>query len=235
VVKETVVVEVTAEVTHAPTRAAPTQEPGAEPTPFPPTLVSPGVVVQRELDKLVPGLIAYNPPTRMTVDEPERVEVRVSMDVSAPITAALKGVGAPTVESIPVSYWMKVRLVGDTFDILALSSEEQVVPDRGFAEWDWNVTPTKSGQRMLSLIVTALVKAQGAEGTKDLPIIEREIHVDVTAGSMFGAFFRDNRGWVYPAVLVPLAAALVRWLWQRQQKRKQPAGPGTGGEAVERR
>jgi hypothetical protein len=203
-----------------------------EPTqPSPPTPSSPGVVVQQELERLASGLIVYNPPAEMTVDKPERVEARISMDVTAPITTGLKGSGTPVVESISVGYFMKVRLVGDAFDIVALSSEEQIVPAQGFSEWAWDVTPTESGTRNLCLVVTALVKAPNAEGKKDLPIIERQIRVHVNPGFVVSSFFKDNRAWIFTAVLVPLLAALGRWMWQRQKSNQQPGDPDLGGDA----
>jgi hypothetical protein len=84
----------------------------------------------------------------------------------------------------------------------------------------------------LSLIVTALVKAPDAEGEKDLPIIERQIHVKVNPGYSLYAFLRENRAWIYPSVLVPVVAALGRWFWQRRQRRKQPGDPGAGADAA---
>jgi len=220
-VVETIIETVEVEVTVPP-----------EPTePSPPTPSSPGVVVQQELERLASGRIVYNPPTEMTVDETERVEVRISMDSAAPLTTGLKGSGEPVVESIPVAYFMKVRLVGDTFDIVALSSEEQIVPAQGFTEWAWDVTPTESGTRNLSLVVTALVKAPDAEGEKDLPIIERQVRIHVNPGFMVSSFFRDNRAWIFTAVLVPLLVAIGRWLWQRQQRRQQSADPDAGEDA----
>jgi hypothetical protein len=217
----------------APGAPAPTEAPAAYPTePAPPTPSSPGAVVQKELARLAAGLIAYNPPTEMTVDKTERVEVRISTDMAAPLTTGLKGSGTPTVESIHVSCFMRVRLVGESFEIVAFSSEEQIVPAQGYTEWAWDVTPTESGERTLCLIVTALVKAPDAEGEKDLPIIERQIHVQVNPGYVFSSFVSDNRGWIYTAVLVPLVAAFGRWLWQRQQRRKQPGDPGAGEDAT---
>ncbi len=230
-VEKTVVetVEVEKEVSRVVTAAAPT--PG--PTDAPPTPLSPGVVVQNELERLAPGRITYNPPEEMTVDHAERVEARISMDTAAALTEGLKGAGTPVVESIPVSYFMKVRLVGETFTIVALSSEEQIVPAQGFAEWAWDVTPTESGTRNLCLVVTALVKASTAEGTKDLPIIERQIHVRVNPGYMLSSFFRDNRAWIFTAVLLPLVAAGGRWLWKRQQGRTGAEDPDAGSDAAQ--
>jgi hypothetical protein len=187
--------------------------------------------VQKELERLSEGLIAYNPPTEMTVDKTERVEVRISMDMAASMTTGLKGRGTPVVEPIHASCFMKVRLVGEAFDIVAFSSEEQIVPAQGYTEWAWDVTPTESGTRTLSLIVTALVKAPGAEGKKDLPIIERQIDVNVNPGFMVSSFFVNNRAWIFTAVLLPLGAALGRWLWKRQQTPEQPDDPDAGRDA----
>jgi hypothetical protein len=208
------------------------QEPEATEPPQP-TPISPGAVVQKELERLAAGRIAYNPPTEMTVDKTERVEVRISMDMAAPLAEGLKGPGEPVVEPIQVSCFMKVRLVSEDFHIVAFSSEEQIVPAEGFTEWAWDVTPTKSGTRSLSLIVTALVKASEAEGEKDLPIIEREIQVKVNPGYMVSSFFVANRGWIFTAVLLPVVAALGRWLWRRQQRNKEVGDPEAGGEAGE--
>jgi hypothetical protein len=86
--------------------------------------------VQQELERLASDLIVYNPAAEMAVDKAERVEVRIGMDMTAPITTGLKGAGTPTIESIHVSCFMKVRLVGEAFDVVALSSEEQIVRTR---------------------------------------------------------------------------------------------------------
>jgi hypothetical protein len=218
--------------------AAPTEEPSApepteeevlpptesapEPTEAPPpTPVSPAVAVQNELDRLVAGRILYNPPTEMTVGRTERVEVRIGTDAAAPLAAGLKGAGEPVVEAIQVTCFMKVRLVGDAFEIVSFSSEEQIVSAQGYTEWAFDVTPARSGTRSLTLIVTAVVKATGAEGEKDLPIIERQIRIKVNPGYVLSSFFVDNQRWIYPVVLVPLLAALGRWLWARRRP-----GPG---------
>jgi hypothetical protein len=166
----------------------------------------------------------------MTVDEKERIEVRISMGTDEAIAAGLQGPGVPVVESIPVAYFMKVRLVGETFAIVPLNSEEQLVPAEGHAEWAWDVTPTVAGTRDLYLVVTALVKAPDAQGERDLPVIERQIEVQVNPGFLLGSFIRDNREWVFPAVLVPLLAALGRWLWTRRRRARPPAAPDEGTE-----
>lgn len=227
VVVETVVVE-----KETVTRVPPTGAPDVTPVPLAsPTPASLGVVVQQELTKLAAGSIVYNPPAEMTVAKTERIEVRICMDAAAPIVEGLQGPGTPRVESIPVSYFMKVRLVGEDFAISAFSSDEQIVPAEGFSEWAWDVTPTRSGDRSLTIVVTARVKMADAQGEKDLPIIERKIHVKVNPWYSFSSFFRDNRGWIYPAVLVPTLAALGGWFWKRYTIPRNRGDQGSAGDA----
>jgi hypothetical protein len=215
------------------TRGAPTEPaevPTAETPPPAPTL-SVADAVQAEFARLGTGRILYNPPEEMRVGEKERIEVRISMgtDGAVPLDQGLKGTGAPQVEVIPVSCFMKVRLAGEAFSILAFSSEEQVVPAQGYTEWAWDVTPDKSGEKNLLLTVTARVKLAGyADEQRDLTVIERVIRVRVNAGHSLGAFLKDNQGWIFPSVLVPVAAALGSWLLKRRKKRKRPRAPGPG-------
>ncbi len=202
-------------------------------TPLAPATASPAEAAQAEFDRLSRGRILYNPPAEMQVDETERVEVRISMDPEATLEVELKGSGAPQVESIPVSAFMKVRLMGDAFRITSFSSEEQVVPAQGYTEWDFDVTPNKSGEQSLSLVVTARVKLPGyGDEQKDLKIIERQIRVRVTAGQSMGAWLRTNKTWLYPAVVVPSVTAVGGWLWKRYRKSKKPGSPPSGGEAA---
>ena len=68
----------------------------------------PAVAVLAILWMLAPFLAACGAtPEEMTVDQAERVEVRISMDTAAALTEGLKGEGTPVVESIPVSYFIK--------------------------------------------------------------------------------------------------------------------------------
>ena len=122
---------------------------------------------------------------------------------------------------------MKVRLQGQTFAIMALNSEEQVIPAQGFTEWAWDVTPEESGDRSLFLVVTARVKLSGyADEQKDLSIIERQIHIKVNPAYSVRSFLKDNLDSILTAILVPSAVALGSWLWKRYKARKPSGAAG---------
>ncbi len=211
--------------TSAPVTAepAPTQPAPGTATPQPPQ--DPAAMVQAEFSRLAAGRIMYNPPEEMTEGERERVEVRITQNMTAPLTEGLKGSGAPRIEQIPVASFMKVRLTSDSFDITPVSSEEQIVAGDTYTQWTWDVVPQKSGTHALILVVTARVKLAGfSDEQRDLDIIEREINVRVNPVYSIQSFISNNRDWLFPTVLVPLIMALGGWAWKNVARRKNTEG-----------
>ncbi|MGH8932704.1 MAG: hypothetical protein ACRDZO_19275 [Egibacteraceae bacterium] len=51
---------------------------------------------------------------------------------------------------------MQAELTGDRFEITRIGSAIQELSPTDFQEWQWNVTPTKSGNRTLFLVVSIL-------------------------------------------------------------------------------
>ena len=136
--------------------------------------------VENELKKLTLGRILFNVPQEMKVGTKERVEVRIAKNFTENLSTGLRGHGIPQIEEIKVNTLMGVRLNGDNFDIKALSHEEQIVAGDGFTQWDWNVTPLKSGIQSLLLTVTLRIKIPNyGEERKDYPVFERRIKVKV--------------------------------------------------------
>ncbi|MGH8885866.1 MAG: hypothetical protein ACRDYX_11970, partial [Egibacteraceae bacterium] len=130
-------------------------------------------IIKRELQ---PGVVLYNPPERMRVDDPVRVEVRISRAFSEGIRQGLRGRGEPRVEGLLVGTFMRARLQGSAFDITPIGSDVQPVLAAGFTEWRWDVRPTVSGVHPLYVVVTVV-----HEGTTlaEPPPFERRIDVAV--------------------------------------------------------
>ena len=174
---------------------------------------SPAKEIQAELGKLEPGRIRFNPKSRMTVGTGETVEVRIATSAAADLEVGLAGGGEPKTEPIKVGDVMAAKLRGAGFDIKALSSGTQVVPQGNaadaYAQWTWRVTPTAGGSQQLILLVSVVIKVRGVDDTvRDLPVFRRTVEVDVDRVRAVKAFVAGN--WQF--LLTTLAIPLVLWL-----------------------
>jgi hypothetical protein len=200
----------TATPTPMPTGSDTEPTPHATATPAPSPSVTPTPSFQEliddELKKLSSGRILFNPPEKMKVGIEERVEVRLTKDITENLTEELKGPGAPQIEPIEVGTFMMVKLTGDSFDINALSSEEQVVKPVGFTEWSWDVTPLKSGTQELHLTVTVRILIPGQDEQKiDWLVMDKQISVEVNPPHTFKRFIESNWQWIVGTIISAIA------------------------------
>lgn len=174
-------------------------------------------IVEDELKRLAPGRVLFNPPQEMKVGVKERVEVRITKTITEDLTVGLRGRGVPQIEEIKVGTLMKVRLMGDSFDMKALSHEEQVVAGEGFTQWDWDVTPLKSGIQTLLLTVTVRIKIPGyGEEKIDYPVFERQIKVKVSPIYSTINFIKSYWQWIVSAMIIPI----IGWAVKKWRKKK---------------
>lgn len=138
-----------------------------------------GDSLQDEYNKQGIGKIVYNPPARMVMKVTKTVTVRIHRN-SAPMPgdARLAGDGTPVTEPLKVGREMKVLLTGDNFTVTSTSGVKQFIPDGGYADWIFHVTPTAQGPQILTL-QAAVVLSDNPESETDLPSIERKIDVTV--------------------------------------------------------
>ncbi len=152
--------------TVAPTRTpseTPTKSPTETPsetlseTPFPtsePTGVPTGSdtsakrLKDRAKRELTDGLVAYDVPDRVRVQEEVRVTARIQRG-TVTVRPPLKSL--PVIEQLPVGTYMRANLGGAFFDVEPLGQELQALTDDGFAEWAWTVKARSAGSRSLRL------------------------------------------------------------------------------------
>lgn len=178
----------------------------------------PSAALGAALARLPTGRILYNPPSEMRVGEAERVEVRVSRDLQADLTAGLKGEGAPQVEPVAVGLTMKVVLTGEGFQVLSLNEAEQFVGTDTFTQWAFDVTPEESGVQRLTLRVTVTAQGEGRTVSRDLPVMERDVQVQVNPPLLVKRFVLENVEFLGGAVFLPLVA----WIFSKLRRRKDP-------------
>ena len=176
-------------------------------------------LVENEIKKLSPGKILFNPPRKMKVGLKERVEVRIAKTIEEDLTAGLRGRGVVEIEGIQVATFMKVRLKGDNFDIKTLSHEEQIITEKGFTHWAWDVTPLKSGILDLLLTVTVRIKIPNyADEKKDIDIFKRQIKVKVNPPYAIRKFIENYWKWIITAVLIPMGCWILK-KWRDTKKK----------------
>lgn len=186
------------------------------------SVVDPWEIVEDELRKLSPGLILFNVPQEMKVGIEERVEVRMTKTITEDLSKGLKGRGLPQIEEIRVNTFMGVRLKDDNnFDIKERSHEKQIVAGEGFTQWDWDVTPLKSGIKSLLLTVTVRIRIPNyGEEEKDYLVFERKINVKVNPSYTIKKFIESYWQWLTTAILIPLTGWFVNKLWKSRKKKK---------------
>lgn len=202
------------------------QTPSSPATPPPSSSLTPAVppsdsftknedIAEREIK---PGGILYNPPEQMRVGETERVEVRITRQLSAEIYENLQGPGRPRVEELPITAEMKVELIGDqdVFDIRPMSSPIQSVFG-SHTEWYWDVIPLSSGTHQLTIKATFIYQGQTF---KDLDPFVRNINVAINPVYSTSKWLAGNWDKLLAALGIT-AAGVFASLYQRLRRKLQ--------------
>lgn len=204
------------------------QLPGAAPAPMPEPMLEPALRSAKTI-----GNILYNPPTEMTLNVSERVEVRIGKE-ALPETGLI-GTGEIIHNELPVSEYMTVRLCcgkpaeDHPFDIVSLNAERQIIEDTGFTQWAFDVTPRKKGSQLLNLSVSAhYTYPNGDVRTKDSPIMTDNILVKVDTAQEAQTWLSQHWQWLSLLLLIPL---LVFYVARSLKNKKKPAAL-SGNEAV---
>lgn len=201
-----------------------------------PMMVEPSGAAAQRPSKTI-GNILYNPPTEMTMNVTETVEVRIAKNEVSEDN--LTGTGAIQKDEIPISQTMKVQLCcgdsqkGDPFDIHSVSAPEQLVDDPlldddEYTEWVFQVTPRQSGEQQLQLLVTALYNyPDGSIRQKDR-VLNKAIKVQVDTTKEAQNWISQHWHWLGLLLAIPLAAILVR----RRNKPDKHYAAASGNESI---
>jgi hypothetical protein len=165
-------------------------------------------ILQEELEKISSGSIMFNPPDVMTLGGCERIEVRISRDLECILTDNLKGHGVPQVETLNIYDFMTVRLTGDGFDIIPHNEGGQIIPNEGYSEWSWDVTPEKAGIRKLHLHVTLRIYLLHGEEKMDIPVLDRDIFVKANVKYTVIKLYKNNWKWLIGVLGISIVAGI---------------------------
>jgi hypothetical protein len=206
--------------------------PNPPPTPTPIPSPSPAPTFEElaaiELRKLTDGRIVFNPPITMKQGQPERLEARISsQDLGPKLIEGLKGKGIPQTENIKVANVMKVTLFADNdnFAITKLSTDEQIVSGREYAQWEWTVVPRSFGEHSLHLKATATINLDRfGEKSIDVPVIDKNINVRISPLYIATTMLSNMGFWpyIFGGLSLPVIFGAI-WRFV-SKKKKRPAG-----------
>jgi hypothetical protein len=195
-----------------------------EPNPEPPAAGGP---LESQLDR---GVIVFNTPESLRVGDPERVVVRIATDELEEIYEDFEGAGEVKEQPIPVSRVMRVTFLADatTFTVNSLSSEDQLVLDQAFTQWEWVITPKRPGSHTLTIRASVLlVDPSHGEKPIDRTVLTEQVRVDINPAYSVREFASSNWQWLWTVVVIPVGAAVLRAQRRRSVANETPANPGS--------
>jgi len=170
------------------------------------------------------GWIAYSVPKEMQVSKYYSIKVRISKKTSNQNKATLiigddysiNNINLPStvsIEDIKVSGEMTAELISepDAFKINLLSTPTQNIDNESYTEWEWNITPLKSGNNSLKLIIKV------KEINKDIVVFNRNISVKSNVPVVVKGFFEKYWQWIISTFIIPI----FLFFWNRKKKSKR--------------
>ena len=116
------------------------------------------------LDDLEFVNVAFNAPRTMHLNEPVVIQLLLSGGQTVEqLQKELTALGEQEGEQIRASDTMEAQLTGPGFDIAPVTPAVQLVSKEAVTEWQWEVEPTKTGERRLHLTLSALIDLGGKD------------------------------------------------------------------------
>jgi hypothetical protein len=177
-------------------------------------VVDPFAAIERALEKLEFGNLAFNAPKSMNLHDTALIQLFLGLDRQIDeLKQMIKSEGEKEGASIRVCDRMEARRSGSTFAITAITPEEQAVSRSEVTEWKWEVKPTSVGSQRLHLTLTALISYGETTTRKAIRTFDKLIEVEVTWNQRIGSFLETNWQWLWTVLLIPI----VSWLWKRRK------------------
>ncbi len=187
---------------------------------------TPYVADQKEVFTNYPiGKISYSIPDTMEYYKREKVVLRITKNEIDSIILARANTtinhNFVLVENIRVSNIMSAELIDlsteKSFNIKELSSKEQNIEEFGYTEWQWMVTPLKSGQIPLKLIIKIMIQSDGKSTLKDIPVFEKDIYVYAKPIKSAGNFLKEYWQWFFAVILIPV----FKYFFNKREKENE--------------
>jgi len=166
------------------------------------------------------GHVAYKIPTEMKVRNTYQVIVRISKS-TATIYENMNGEVKTT--TIPITETMEVKLIDPSpddrkmFDVIADNDATQLVENNeSVTQWSWNVTPIRTGQAHLKVMIAVIT-----DGNRKETVYQDVVNVDTNLGKQIPFFFGKYWQWMLSTLIIPFGV----WFYNRKKKDDEEVKP----------
>lgn len=176
--------------------------------------------IDRQLTYLRNGHLVYRPPSPMRVNDWQRVVARVSGTSAPPgLVAGFPGPGPVINRDVKVGSDLIADLTGPDFKIVRVGSDDgkRTLATGTFAEWQWDVQPSSSGQKILTL--TLYVRLQ--EGGAPIEVKTFDEKIEVRVNPLYSVSQLAKNYW--PALAAGGAGLAAIWRWLSRRHKGKPA------------
>jgi len=172
-------------------------------------------IINKETTNL--GRVVYKIPTEMSVRTTHQVIVRISKS-TVYILEDLEGEVKTTV--VPITESMEVKLIDPSpnddkmFEIVPDNKDgtQRIENDESITEWSWNVTPKRSGEAKLKIVISTI-----RDGIRKEKVYSDEVIVksDIKKSSWY--FIRTYWEWIMSSLVLPF----IIWFFTKRKKKEE--------------
>jgi hypothetical protein len=174
------------------------------------------------------GIMAYSTPEQMVVGKSYTIKLRISKEknkvqlVSGDRNIPINDVDVNSkvvIESIRVEPIMSANLISEDgkFTITPLSTEIQNIEDKGYTEWGWRITPLKSGENFLKLVVKVRIINESGDFYKDITVFDKNIEVKSNFVFSIKTWISKYWQWLITTIIIPF----VIWFYKKKSEEKK--------------
>jgi hypothetical protein len=191
-------------------------------------------VVKDDCQRLVAGKLAFAPSATMRQGKPQVVFARLTRGTDTTILGGLDG-STVVIQDAQVSCLVSMKLDSQedaAFKIVNIPAgrpDEQILLPNKYSQWDWRVTPRKSGVLHLLLYVTPMLYVDGVgKGLKQFPQEPRVI--TVSPDRVYAVWVLLVSHWaIWSILLTAIVLPSLVWGFPRikawwDKRKKKPAG-----------
>lgn len=174
------------------------------------------------------GIMAYSTPEQMVVGKSYTIKLRISKEknkiqlVSGDRNIPINDINTDSkvvIESVRVEPIMSANLISEDgkFIITPSSTEIQNIEDKGYTEWGWRITPLKSGQNFLKLVVKVRIINENGDFYKDITVFDKNIEVKSNVVFSIKTWLSNYWQWLITTIIIPF----IIWFYKKKSEEKK--------------